>query len=53
MVLDFYFLRGGVVQCFANVANPFGNGHAPACVVAAIAEFLGVGERISPLTPGV
>lgn len=37
----------------ANAVNPYGDGEAAQRAVAAIAELLGVGERISDFAPGV
>lgn len=40
-------------KAMANAVNPYGDGEAAQRAVAAIAELLGVGERISDFAPGV
>lgn len=40
-------------EAMANAVNPYGDGHAAKRVVAAIAELVGVGERIGEFTPAV
>lgn len=45
--------QSAAYDAMANAVNPYGDGHAAKRAVAAIAELVGVGERIAEFTPEV